>query len=124
MHTNKERLKVFTGNFLRLDRERKAVWERAERSNFVSLCIKSHQAYGISNGSESSGEREGRLVTQESGGLEKPMAIIYGCQIGGNPKVRPVKLRKVENVPPYTTWIYLDRFYGNSEELIVLHDSS
>ena len=111
MQSNKEQLKGFTVNFLRLDTERKSVWERTEKSNFFSLCLKSHIAYGISNGSESSGEREGRLVTQEPGGLEKPMAIIYGCQTGGKTAIRPVKLRKVENVPPYTTWIYLDRLF-------------
>ncbi|KAG0563224.1 hypothetical protein KC19_8G013400 [Ceratodon purpureus] len=121
MCTNKERLKGFTGNILRLDRERKSIWERTEKSNFFSLCIKSHQAFGVSNGSETSnGEKEGRLGTQESGGLEKPMAIIYGCQTGGKAAVRPVKLRKVENVPTYTAWIYLDRNQRMTEDQSVV----
>lgn len=118
MYANKERLKGFTGNFVRLDRERKSEWEGEESSNFFSLCLKSQQAYEASDGSDSDGERDGRyFVTQEPGNFEKPVAVNYGFQAGGKAAVRPVKLRKIENVPKYTTWIYLDRLYGNSKEL-------
>lgn len=122
MHANKERLKGYTNNFLRLDRDRKSEWARkSESSSFYSLCLKSHQAYeAASNGSESPGERDGRVMMLESGGLEKPVAIVYGCnQTVGRTPGRPEKFRKVENVPKYTTWIYLDRLYDNPNDLLL-----
>lgn len=119
LHTNKERLKGFTDNLLRLDEMRKRVWEKKEISNFFSLCIKSHQAYGALNGSDSSGERDGRLPALESGGPDKPISIILGFQTGKT-SVRPVKLPRIENVPPYTTWIYLDR-YTTTEKISVFY---
>lgn len=106
---NKERLDGYIENFVRLDQERKRVWESKEISSFSSLCLKSHLTYGALNGSESPGEKEGRLATLESNNPDKPISIIFGFQIGGKTTVRSVKLAKVENVPPYTTWIYLDR---------------
>ena len=127
IRTNKERLKGFTGNLLRLDEERKRVWEKKEISNFYSLCVKSRHAYGALNGSESSGERDGRLPTLESGGLDKPISIIFGFQTGGKTSVRPVKLPRVENVPPYTAWIYLDRYRTiekNLSSIIVAHHTT
>ncbi|KAG0557519.1 hypothetical protein KC19_11G137000 [Ceratodon purpureus] len=120
VHTNKERLEDFTGNLFRLDEERKRVWENKQVSNFFLLCIKSHQAYGALNGSDSHGERDGRLSTLGSGGLEKPISIISGFQTSGKTNVRPVKLPRVENVPPYTTWIYLDRNQRMTEDQSVV----
>lgn len=116
MYANKERLKDFTTNFVRLDRERKLEWEkRKESSNFYSLCVKSQQlCEKPSNSSDTSGEIDGRLVE----GLDKPVAIIYGCQTGGRTAVRPVKLHKIENVPKYTTWIYLDRLQSTTLPLL------
>lgn len=109
IETNKERLDSYTGDFSRLDEERKREWENKKMSSFFSLCLKSHQTYGALNGSESSEERDGRLTTLEPNGVDKPISIIFGFQTGGKTTVRSVKLPKVENVPPYTTWIYLDR---------------
>ena len=109
MDTNKERLKEFTDNLASLDMKRKEIWEVEEPSGLVLLCKKGYQLLSSMNGSDSSGERDGRSGMLESSGNGKPISIIFGSQIGGKTPLRHTKLVKVENVPRYTTWIYLDR---------------
>lgn len=109
MNTNRERLKVFTENLAKSDSDRKVVHEGKEPFGLLLLCVKSQQLLSNQNASEGSGDKDGRSGPQDSSGGDKPMAIIFGSSSGGKTAVRPIKLRKVENVPPYTTWIYLDR---------------
>ena len=95
VHTNKEQLKGYTETLSKQDEERKRVWEKKEISNFLALCIQSHQVYND---------------LDRDGGSDRPVSIIMGLQTGSSkPTVRSVKLPRVENVPSYTTWIYLDR---------------
>jgi hypothetical protein len=38
--------------------------------------------------------------------------VIFGTASGGKTTVRPLKVPSQPNVPPYTTWIYLDRYFS------------
>ncbi|GBG71172.1 hypothetical protein CBR_g8474 [Chara braunii] len=42
--------------------------------------------------------------------------VVISAMVGGKTAVRPVKLPAVENVPPYMTWIYLDRNMKMTED--------
>lgn len=109
MDINKEHLKGFADNLTNLDMKRKEIWEVEEPCGLVLLCKKGYQLLSSVNGSDSSGERDGRSGMVESSGNGKSISIIFGSQIGGKTPLRHTKLAKVENVPRYTTWIYLDR---------------
>lgn len=111
---NKEQLDGYTRNFVRLDEERNRSWGNQETSSFLSLCLKSRHTYGAlyHSGESNSGEK---LAALDSNGVDKPVSVIFGFQTGGKTTVRSVKLPKIENVPPYTTWIYLDRSFKTSD---------
>ncbi|KAK9096981.1 hypothetical protein Sjap_022478 [Stephania japonica] len=52
------------------------------------------------------GEKEG--VDQEED-IHNSSAVRLGCNFGAKNSVRPMKLPEVKKLPPYTTWIFLDR---------------
>ncbi|CAL5036987.1 unnamed protein product [Urochloa decumbens] len=49
-----------------------------------------------------------------------PLNIILGGNIGAKNAIRPIKLPEVTKLPPYTTWIFLDRNQRMSEDQSVL----
>lgn len=87
-----------------------------ERRNFKIICgdggvdllakrqkdaIDMHNGIGTSNGDNESSS------SQEDG--YAPSAILLGSSIAVKNAVRPIKLPEVKKLPPYTTWIFLDR---------------
>lgn len=60
-----------------------------------------HNGIGTSNGDNES------CSSQEDG--YAPSAILLGSSIAVKNAVRPIKLPEVNKLPPYTTWIFLDR---------------
>lgn len=87
-----------------------------ERRNFKIICgdggvdllakrqkdaIDMHNGIGTSNGDNES------CSSQEDG--YAPSAILLGSSIAVKNAVRPIKLPEVKKLPPYTTWIFLDR---------------
>lgn len=54
---------------------------------------------GIDNGNKDSLEEEGHACT----------AVLLGSNVAIKNAVRPIKLTEVKRLPPYTTWIFLDR---------------
>jgi histone-lysine N-methyltransferase EZH2 len=57
-----------------------------------------------------SGDKETVNCQEES--CSSLSTINFGSSSGGKSIVRPIKLPFVEMIPPYTTWIFLDRYYG------------
>lgn len=87
-----------------------------ERRNFKIICddggedllakrqkdaIDMHNGISTSNGDDESSS------SQEDGYARS--AILLGSSIAVKNAVRPIKLPEVEKLPPYTTWIFLDR---------------
>ncbi|KAG6421669.1 hypothetical protein SASPL_118226 [Salvia splendens] len=87
-----------------------------ERRNFKIICgdggvdllakrqkdaIDMHNGIGTSNGDNDSSS------SQEDGYASS--AILLGSSIAVKSAVRPIKLPEVKKLPPYTTWIFLDR---------------
>ncbi|PKA65834.1 Histone-lysine N-methyltransferase EZ1 [Apostasia shenzhenica] len=47
-------------------------------------------------------------------------AVFFGHNFGGKNSTRPVKMAEVQKLPPYTTWIFLDRNQRMTEDQSVL----
>ncbi|XP_057768934.1 histone-lysine N-methyltransferase CLF [Salvia miltiorrhiza] len=98
-----------------------------ERRNFKIICgdggvdllakrqkdaIDMHNGIGTSNGDNESSS------SQEDG--YAPSAILLGSSIAVKNAVRPIKLPEVKKLPPYTTWIFLDRNQRMTEDQSVV----
>ncbi|KAL0377693.1 UNVERIFIED_CONTAM: Histone-lysine N-methyltransferase CLF [Sesamum radiatum] len=107
MEENTEKVLDVTKNLYKLSMERR---------NFKIICgdggvdllakrqkdaIDMHSGIGTSNGDNESSS------SQEDG--YAPSAILLGSSIAVKNAVRPIKLPEVKKLPPYTTWIFLDR---------------
>ncbi|PKU85579.1 histone-lysine N-methyltransferase EZ1 isoform X1 [Dendrobium catenatum] len=49
-----------------------------------------------------------------------PSAILFGQNFGGKNSIRPIKLAEMPKLPPYTTWIFLDRNQRMAEDQSVV----
>ncbi|XP_020578627.1 histone-lysine N-methyltransferase EZ1 [Phalaenopsis equestris] len=49
-----------------------------------------------------------------------PSAILFGHNFGGKNSIRPIKLTEMPKLPPYTTWIFLDRNQRMAEDQSVV----
>ncbi|CAA0840978.1 Histone-lysine N-methyltransferase CLF [Striga hermonthica] len=75
-------------------------------------AIDMHNGIGISNGDNESSS------SQDDG--YAPSAILLGSSIAVKNAVRPIKLPEVKKLPPYTTWIFLDRNQRMTEDQSVV----
>ncbi|KAJ7535828.1 hypothetical protein O6H91_12G047800 [Diphasiastrum complanatum] len=58
------------------------------------------------------------VTLQEEGCISSP--IVFGSASGTKSVVRPVKLPSTQKIPPYTTWIFLDRNQRMAEDQSVV----
>ena len=54
----------------------------------------------LGNGNKDNLEENGHTST----------AVLLGINVAAKNVVRPIKLLEVKRLPPYTTWIFLDRY--------------
>lgn len=74
------------------------------------LTRKQHDAMCAKNDYElPTGERDGTSFLEECSSASSSMLL--GGNLGGKSSIRPIKLPEVTKLPPYTTWIFLDRLY-------------
>ncbi|GFP89275.1 histone-lysine n-methyltransferase clf, partial [Phtheirospermum japonicum] len=118
MQENTEKVIDVTKNLYKLSMERR---------NFKIICgdggvdllakrqkdaIDMHNGIGTSNGDNESSS------SQEDG--YAPSAILLGSSYVVKNAVRPIKLPEVETLPPYTTWVFLDRNQRMTEDQSVV----
>ncbi len=109
VESNREQLKKYTEELAKLNNSPKQLSKGQELEGLESLCLHNERVLGNLSNTDESGDKDGKSGPDESN-VDKVMPIIFGsCLPGAKTAVRPLKLPKVENVPPYTTWIYLDR---------------
>ncbi|KAK6116219.1 hypothetical protein DH2020_050015 [Rehmannia glutinosa] len=116
MEENTEKVLDVTKNIYKLSMERR---------NFKIICgdggvdllakrqkdaIDMHNNIGTSNGDKESSS------SQEDGCAP----ILLGSSIAVKNAVRPIKLAEVKTIPPYTTWIFLDRNQRMTEDQSVV----
>lgn len=102
MEENRQKLAGITNHIYRLSLER-----RNNITNNVDLLIKRQRdALGVQSGIDSSdGDRDSHS-SQEDG---YAFTAVQGSTNSSKNVLRPIKLVEVKRLPPYTTWIFLDR---------------
>ncbi|CAM6036269.1 unnamed protein product [Sphagnum compactum] len=119
VESNREQLKRYTEELVKLNDRAKECSKGQEPEGLESLCLHNERVLGNSSNTDESGDKDGKSGPDESN-VEKLVPIIFGSCLAGKTAVRPVKLPRVENVPPYTTWIYLDRNQRMTEDQSVV----
>ncbi|CAM6018508.1 unnamed protein product [Sphagnum balticum] len=120
VESNREQLKKYTEELAKLNNSPKQLSKGQELEGLESLCLYNERVPGNLSNTDESGDKDGKSGPDESN-VDKLMPIIFGsCLPGAKTAVRPLKLPKVENVPPYTTWIYLDRNQRMTEDQSVV----
>lgn len=104
MEENRQRLVGITNDLYTLSKERRN--NGTDRS--VDLLTKRQRdALDMQNGSDASNGDKPIHGSQEDGHASS--AVLLGSSIAVKNAVRPIKLTEVKRLPPYTTWIFLDR---------------
>ncbi|XP_057491757.1 histone-lysine N-methyltransferase CLF-like isoform X1 [Actinidia eriantha] len=82
------------------------------------LTKRQKDAIDMQNGIDISNEDKDSSSSQEDGNTSS--AILLGSSIAVKNAVRPIKLTEVKKLPPYTTWIFLDRNQRMTEDQSVV----
>ncbi|KAF7851798.1 hypothetical protein BT93_L2650 [Corymbia citriodora subsp. variegata] len=88
-------------------------------SNSVDLLMKRQaDALGMQNGIDANnGDRDSNNYLEDG---HASTAVLLGSSIPVKNAVRPIKLPEVKRLPPYTTWIFLDRNQRMTEDQSVV----
>lgn len=106
---NRRKLVEVSQNLYNLSKQRQdAQISENVTDNTVNLLTKRQaDALGMQNGIDASNGEDNNTY-QEDG--HNSTAVLLGCSIPVKNAVRPIKLPEIKRLPPYTTWIFLDRF--------------
>lgn len=110
---NRQKLAGITSHLYELSNERRSSLNNV--GNAVDLLTKRQKdAIGMHNGIEiSSGDKDCHYNDNST-------AVLMGSSIPVKNAVRPIKLAEVKRLPPYTTWIFLDRNQRMTEDQSVV----
>lgn len=108
MDDNKQKLVGVTNHLHKLSKERKNSWI-SDTDNSVDLFTKRQKdALSMHGGIDSSNVDKDSHGSEEDGNTST--AVLLGSSIPVKNAVRPIKLPEVKRLPPYTSWIFLDRY--------------
>ncbi|XP_076883194.1 histone-lysine N-methyltransferase CLF-like [Bidens hawaiensis] len=117
MEENRIKLAEVTHNHHKLSVERRKL-RAADANQTVDLLTKRQKdAIDMQNGVNASNDDSDSTSSQEDGHAS---AILLGSSIAVKNAVRPIKLPEVNKLPPYTTWIFLDRNQRMTEDQSVV----
>ncbi|KAK8968650.1 Histone-lysine N-methyltransferase EZ1 [Platanthera guangdongensis] len=116
---NKQKLGSITQHIYNMSKFRRSVTiennddgaDLLRRRQNDALCM-------LSNLDLSCPDRDSSSYQEESS--HTPAAVLFGHNFGGKNSIRPIKLAEVPKLPPYTTWIFLDRNQRMSEDQSVV----
>nr|XP_011463980.1 PREDICTED: histone-lysine N-methyltransferase CLF [Fragaria vesca subsp. vesca] len=115
MEENRQKLAAVTNNFYNLSLERRNN-SLLNPGKSVDLLTKRQQdAFKLQNGDESNGSNDS---SQEDG--RGSTAVLLESNVAVKNAVRPIKLPEVKRLPPYTTWVFLDRNQRMTEDQSIL----
>lgn len=107
MEENRQKMAEVTNNFFRSSLERRYLKSNDTGTNVDLLTKRQKDAIDMQNGiDKSSGDNDSNSSLDDGHGSA---AILLGSSIAVKNAVRPIKLTEVKKLPPYTTWIFLDR---------------
>lgn len=116
---NTQKLENLTKDFYNLAIERKCV-EIFDADGGVDLLSKRQKdAIDMQNGIDTSNADDDSNSSEDDGYATS--AILLGSSIAVKNAVRPIKLPEVKRIPPYTSWIFLDRcvMFSQSTHLLL-----
>ncbi|KAK1317834.1 Histone-lysine N-methyltransferase EZ1 [Acorus calamus] len=117
MDENKLKLSGVTNNLYNLAQSRRdctdkeAVADLLTKRQDDALCML--RGFDLSNGDKDNGGCQEDISCASS-------TILLGNNCGGKNVIRPIKLQGVPKLPPYTTWIFLDRNQRMAEDQSVV----
>lgn len=106
MEENKQKLVGITTHLLKSSTERRIRRINDSDKGVDLLTKRQKDALDMQNGIDVSDGENDR--SQEDGHASS--AVLLGSNVAVRNAVRPIKLPEVKRLPPYTTWIFLDRF--------------
>ncbi|XP_012491835.1 histone-lysine N-methyltransferase CLF isoform X2 [Gossypium raimondii] len=115
LEENRQKLGGITYHLYKLSNERRSSWISDTDSAPDLLTKRQKDALGMQNGIDASNGDKDRYSCQESS-----TAVLMGSSIPVKNAVRPIKLAEVKKLPPYTTWIFLDRNQRMTEDQSVV----
>ncbi|KAL4582261.1 hypothetical protein LXL04_006805 [Taraxacum kok-saghyz] len=104
MEENRIKLAEVTSNHHKLSTERRNL--KTSGTDVDLLTKRQKDAIDMQNGVNANNGDSDSSSSQEDGHAS---AILLGSSIAVKNAVRPIKLPEVNKLPPYTTWIFLDR---------------
>lgn len=114
---NRQKLIGVTNHLYRLSLERRNNQTINTHGSIDLLTKRQREALGVQNGIDvSSGDRDSH-ISQEDGYAS---TAVYGSSNPTKSVVRPIKLNDIKRLPPYTTWIFLDRNQRMTEDQSVM----
>ncbi|XP_078157880.1 SET domain-containing protein isoform X2 [Carex rostrata] len=119
IEANRQKLSTFTQHTYNLSKLRRNNALNSIDADSNMLTRKQHDAMCAKNDYElPTGERDGTSFLEECSSASSSMLL--GGNLGGKSSIRPIKLPEVTKLPPYTTWIFLDRNQRMSDDQSVL----
>ncbi|XP_031387592.1 histone-lysine N-methyltransferase CLF [Punica granatum] len=117
---NKRKLVGVTTHVYNLSRQRRndQCTDNVTDNNVDLLAKRQADALGMQIGIESSNADKESNSNNEEG--HTSTAVLLGSSIPVKNAVRPIKLPEIKRLPPYTTWIFLDRNQRMTEDQSVL----
>ncbi|CAI0553484.1 unnamed protein product [Linum tenue] len=119
MEKNRHKLASVTSHLQKLSMERRNSWINLADSSHDLLKKRQDDAIGMHSGiGTSSGDKDSDSHQEDS---HASTAVLLGTSIPpGKNSVRPIRLPEVRKLPPYTTWIFLDRNQRMTEDQSVV----
>lgn len=117
MEENRMKLAEVTNNHHKLSLERKNLRTTGADQTVDLLTKRQKDAIDMQNGVNASDGDSDSTSSQEDGHAS---AVLLGSSIAVKNAVRPIKLPEVNKLPPYTTWIFLDRNQRMTEDQSVV----
>ncbi|KAD4888180.1 hypothetical protein E3N88_20253 [Mikania micrantha] len=117
MEENRIKLAEVTNNHHKLSIERRKLRATGANQTIDLLTKRQKDAIDMQNGVNASNGDSDSTSSQEDGHAS---AILLGSSIAVKNAVRPIRLPEVKKLPPYTTWIFLDRNQRMTEDQSVV----
>ncbi|XVE82820.1 hypothetical protein DITRI_Ditri16bG0036200 [Diplodiscus trichospermus] len=115
LEENRQKLGGITSHLYKLSNERRNSWISDSDSTSDLLTKRQKDALCMQNGIDvSNGDKDSYSYQEPS------TAVLMGSSIPVKNAVRPIKLTEVKKLPPYTTWIFLDRNQRMTEDQSVV----
>lgn len=118
MEENKQKLSSIMQHLSNLSKFRRDTTANSTDIDVNLLTKRQEDALCTLNSLEPSGGEKDSSCQEESSCTSS--TVLLGSSFGGKNAVRPIKLPEVPKLPPYTTWIFLDRNQRMTEDQSVV----